>query len=125
MRPESTLIEIIDGTAQVSQKLTGVRSAKQNTDEMLANNYPVDIYAQLAEIDPTDTAQVTDVVDQLADTTGVSNAEPLYPVATTDEPWAEDGQVMSADLAQVQEISAGIDDADVQALDRKSTRLNS
>src|SRR5690625_7806517 len=108
MRPESTLIEIIDGTAQVSQKLTGVRSAKQNTDEMLANNYPVDIYAQLAEIDPTDTAQVTGVGDQLADTTGVSNAEPLYPAATSAEPWAEDGQVMSPELAKAQEISPTI-----------------
>src|SRR5690625_3949010 len=115
-RTASTATALIVGTALVTLILTGGRTAQQNTDEMLANNYPVDIYAQLAEIDPTDTAQVTDVVDQLADTTGVSNAEPLYPVATTDEPWAEDGQVMSADLAQVQEISAGIDDADVQAL---------
>src|SRR5699024_8483293 len=43
------------GTALVAMILTGGRTAQHNTDELLANNYPVDIYAQLTQVDASDT----------------------------------------------------------------------
>src|SRR5699024_2114851 len=48
---------------------------------------------------------------------------PLYPVATLDEPWSDTDQVMSADVQQVADVSAGIDDADAQALKEPGTVL--
>src|SRR5699024_6511829 len=47
----------------------------------------------------------------------------LYPVATLDEPWSDTDQVMSADVQQVADVSAGIDDADAQALKEPCTVL--
>lgn len=122
-RTAATATALIVGTALVALILTGGRTAQHNTDEMLANNYPVDISAQLTEVDPTDTAQVNEVTEQLADTAGIANAVPLFPVGTTDEPWADDGQVMSVDPVQVQDISAGIDDGEAQALQQPGTVL--
>src|SRR5699024_12852126 len=103
--------------------LTGCRTAQQNTDKLLANSYPVDIYAQLTPVDASDTAEVASVTDDLADTAGISNVAPLYPVATLDEPWSDTDQVMSADVQQVADVSAGIDDADAQALKEPGTVL--
>src|SRR5699024_12511635 len=71
----------------------------------------VDVYAQLTQIDPTDTAQVASTMQKLADTTGVAGAEALYPVGSIDESWSQ--QVMTADPQRLASI------------DRKSTRLNS
>lgn len=122
-RTAATATALVVGTALVAMILTGGRTAQHNTDELLANNYPVDIYAQLTQVDASDTAEVASVTDELADTAGISNAAPLYPVATLDEPWSDTDQVMSADVQQVADVSAGIDDADAQALKEPGTVL--
>src|SRR5699024_12540245 len=110
-RTAATAPALVVGTALVAMILTGGRTAQHHTDELLANDYPVDIYAQLTQVDASDTAEVASVTDELADTAGISNAAPLYPVATLDEPWSDTDQVMSADVQQVADVSAGIDDA--------------
>src|SRR5699024_2416246 len=61
--------------------------------------------------------------DELAATAGISNAAPLYAVATLDDPWSDTDQVMSADVQQVADVAAGIDDADAQALKEPGTVL--
>src|SRR5690625_5365322 len=104
-RTAATATALIVGTTLVALILTGGRTAQDNTDELLATNYPVDIYAELSEVDPADTAQLAAVTDELADTNGIASAEALTPVATLDEPWAE--VVYSANphtLAAISEI---------------------
>src|SRR5699024_7294776 len=84
-RTAATATALIVGTTLVAMILTGGRTAQDSTDEMLATKYPVDVYAQLTQIDPTDTAQVASTTQKLADTTGVAGAEALYPVGSIDE----------------------------------------
>src|SRR5690625_769239 len=50
-RTAATATALVVGTALVAMILTGGRTAQHNTDELLANNYPVDIYAQLTQVD--------------------------------------------------------------------------
>src|SRR5699024_11808494 len=79
-RTAATATALVVGTALVAMILTGGRTAQHTTDELLAKNYQVDIYAQLTQVDTSDTATVASVTDALADTAGVSIAAPLYPV---------------------------------------------
>src|SRR5690625_274392 len=88
-RTAATATALIVGTTLVALILTGGRTAQDNTDELLATNYPVDIYAELSDVDPTDTAQLAAITDELAGTNGIAAAEALTPVATLDEPWAD------------------------------------
>lgn len=122
-RTAATATALIVGTTLVTLILTGGRTAQDNTDELLATKYPVDVYAQLTDVDPTDTDQISSTVDQLASTAGITGAEALYPVGSIDESWATAGEVMMADPGQLAEISADIDQADAQALQEPGTVL--
>lgn len=122
-RTAATATALIVGTTLVTMILTGGRTAQLNTDEMLATKYPVDVYAQLTDIDPTDSTEVTSTVDELADTAGIADAEALYPIGNIDEPWADTGEVMMADPAQLADISADLDASDAQALQEPGTVL--
>src|SRR5699024_10713387 len=120
-RTAATATALIVGTTLVAMILTGGRTAQDSTDEMLATKYPVDVYAQLTQIDPTDTAQVASTTQKLADTTGVAGAEALYPVGSTDESWSQ--QVMTADPQRLASISDSVSDDDAQALQEPGTVL--
>ncbi|WP_022870311.1 ABC transporter permease [Yaniella halotolerans] len=120
-RTAATATALIVGTTLVAMILTGGRTVQDSTDEMLATKYPVDVYAQLTEIDPTDTAQVTSTAETLADTAGIADAEALYPVGSIDESWAE--QVMAADPQRLAGISDALSDDDAQALRQPGTVL--
>lgn len=122
-RTAATATALVVGTTLVAMILTGGRTAQQNTDEMLATEYPVDISAQLTDFDPTDTAQIDATVDELASTAGIADAEALYPVGTIDEPWSATGEVVSAEPMQLAEISADIDRDQAQALQEPGTVL--
>src|SRR5699024_9854931 len=56
-------------------------------------------------------------------TAGSWKRAPAYSVAALEEPWSDTEQVMSADVQQVADVSAGIDDADARALDEPGTVL--
>src|SRR5699024_3223996 len=71
-RTAATATALIVGTTLVAMILTGGRTAQQNTDEMLATKYPVDVYAQLTDIDPTDSSEVSSTVEELAGTAGIA-----------------------------------------------------
>lgn len=120
-RTAATATALIVGTTLVAMILTGGRTAQDSTDEMLATNYPVDIYAQLADIDPADTAQVNSTTEALAETAGIADAEALYPVGSIDESWSE--QVMMADPEHLAGISDSVSDDDAQALEEPGTVL--
>lgn len=120
-RTAATATALIVGTTLVAMILTGGRTAQDSTDEMLATKYPVDVYAQLTQIDPTDTAQVASTTQKLADTTGVAGAEALYPVGSIDESWSQ--QVMTADPQRLASISDSVSDDDAQALQEPGTVL--
>jgi putative ABC transport system permease protein len=120
-RTAATATALIVGTTLVALILTGGRTAQDNTDELLATNYPVDIYAELSDVDPADTAQLAAVTDELAGTTGVAAAEALTPVATLDEPWAE--VVYSADPHTLAAISDGMTDDEAASLQDPGTVL--
>ncbi|NLZ98624.1 MAG: FtsX-like permease family protein [Micrococcus sp.] len=120
-RTAATATALIVGTTLVAMILTGGRTAQDSTDEMLATNYPVDIYAELADIDPTDTAQVNATTEALAETAGIAGAEELYPVGSIDESWSE--QVMTADPEHLAGISDSVSDDDAQALEETGTVL--
>ena len=120
-RTAATATALIVGTTLVAMILTGGRTAQDSTDEMLATNYPVDIYAELADIDPTDTAQVNSTTEALAETAGIAGAEALYPVGSIDESWSE--QVMTANPEHLAGISESVSDDDAQALEETGTVL--
>ncbi|MDN5818320.1 MAG: FtsX-like permease family protein [Yaniella sp.] len=120
-RTAATATALIVGTTLVAMILTGGRTAQDSTDEMLATNYPVDIYAELADIDPADTAQVNSTTEALAETAGIADAEALYPVGSIDESWSE--QVMTADPEHLAGISDSVSDDDAQALEETGTVL--
>lgn len=120
-RTAATATALIVGTTLVAMILTGGRTAQDSTDEMLATNYPVDIYAELADIDPTDTAQVNSTTEALAETAGIAGAEALYPVGSIDESWSE--QVMTADPEHLAGISDSVSNDDAQALEEPGTVL--
>ena len=120
-RTAATATALIVGTTLVAMILTGGRTAQDSTDEMLATNYPVDIYAELADIDPTDTAQVNSTTEALAETAGIAGAEALYPVGSIDESWSE--QVMTANPEHLAAISDSVSDDDAQALEETGTVL--
>lgn len=120
-RTAATATALIVGTTLVAMILTGGRTAQDSTDEMLATNYPVDIYAELADIDPADTAQVNSTTEALAETAGIADAEALYPVGSIDESWSE--QVMTADPEHLAAISDSVSDDDAQALEETGTVL--
>lgn len=120
-RTAATATALIVGTTLVAMILTGGRTAQDSTDEMLATNYPVDIYAELADIDPADTAQVNSRTEALAETAGIADAEALYPVGSIDESWSE--QVMTADPEHLAGISDSVSDDDAQALEETGTVL--
>src|SRR5699024_10212213 len=120
-RTAATATALIVGTTLVAMILTGGRTAQDSTDEMLATNYPVDIYAELADIDPTDTAQVNSTTEALAETAGIAGAEALYPVCAIDESWSE--QVMTADPEHLAGISESVSENDAQALEETGTVL--
>lgn len=122
-RTAATATALIVGTTLVALILTGGRTAQNNTDEMLATEYPVDVYAQLTNIDPTDTTAVDSTVDQLASTSGIADAEPVYPVGSIEESWSDAGTVMTAEPAEVANISADMDANDAQALQEPGTVL--
>lgn len=122
-RTAATATALIVGTTLVALILTGGRTAQNNTDEMLATEYPVDVYAQLTDIDPTDTTAVDSTVDQLASTSGIADAEPVYPVGSIEESWSDAGTVMTAEPAEVANISADMDANDAQALQEPGTVL--
>ncbi|GAA2027025.1 FtsX-like permease family protein [Yaniella flava] len=122
-RTAATATALIVGTTLVAMIITGGRTAQENTDEMLATKYPVDVYAQLTDMDPTDSGEIDSTVEQLADTTGVADAEPLYPVGSIDEPWSNTGEVMTANPMQLADISADISEAEAQALQDPGTVL--
>lgn len=120
-RTAATATALIVGTTLVAMILTGGRTAQDSTGEMLATNYPVDIYAELADIDPTDTAQVHSTTEALTETAGIADAEALYPVGSIDESWSE--QVMTADPEHLAAISDSVSDDDAQALEEPGTVL--
>lgn len=122
-RTAATATALVVGTTLVALILTGGRTAQDNTDELLATNYPVDIYAQLTDVDATDTDQIDAIADDIMATAGIANAEALYPVATIDESWSENGTIMSAEPAQLAAISDGIGDDDATALQEPGTVL--
>src|SRR5699024_4869881 len=93
---------------------------QHNTDQLLATNYPVDITANLADVDPQDSQRIDEIVAAMHDTAGVDNAAPLQPIGTIQ---GQDEAVMAGDPTQLAEISAGLTNTDVAALQEPGTVL--
>ena len=119
-RTAATAAALIIGTTLVAMILTGGRTFQHNTDQLLATNYPVDITADLANVDPANSQRIDEIVTAMSNTTGVENAAPLQPIGTIQD---QDETVMAGDPAQLAEISAGLTDADVAALEEPGTVL--
>lgn len=119
-RTAATATALIIGTTLVALMLTGGRTVQHNIDQMLATSFPVDISARLSDIDPADTAAITATTQTLAETPGISAASPLYPVGTLEE---YGDPVLTGELTELTQISAGLTDDDVAALAEPGTVL--
>ena len=119
-RTAATATALIIGTTLVAMILTGGRTVQDNTDQLLATSFPVDVYAPLADIEPTDTQRLDETTDALATTPGVAAATVLTPVAT----FGDDGeQVLAGDPETIESISAALTDDDAAALAEPGTVL--
>ncbi|GAA4477278.1 FtsX-like permease family protein [Enteractinococcus fodinae] len=122
-RTAATAAALIIGTTLVTLILTGGRTVQHNTDELLATNYPVDIYVELSGVAATDEQDVSATTERLAATSGISSAEALAPVASIDEPWAASGTIFAGDPNELATISDGIADDEARALQTPGTVL--
>ena len=122
-RTAATATALIVGTTLITLILTGGRTVQHNTDELLATNYPVDIYVELSDISTSDDQQLNAITHELAATAGIDHAEALTPVATVDESWSGTGTVLAGAPEQLAAISEAIDDDDAQALQEPGTIL--
>lgn len=118
-RTAATATALVVGTTLVAMILTGGRTAQDNTDELLATNYPVDIYAHVND-ESLDLAALTEDIETTA---GIAEAQTLHLVGTIDEAWASSDTVFSAEPAQLPQVSAGITDDDATALEQPGTVL--
>jgi len=119
-RTAATATALIIGTTLVAMILTGGRTVQENTDQLLVTNFPVDIYAELADIDPTDTAQLRQTTDALAATDGIHSATALTPVATIGD---QQEPVFAGDPTRIAQISATLSEDDAAALSKPNTVL--
>ncbi len=119
-RTAATAAALIIGTTLVAMILTGGRTFQHNSDQLLATNYPVDIYADLTNVDAADSQRVDEIVTAMRNTSGVENAAQLQPVGTVQD---HNEPVMAGDPAQLAQISVGLTDADVAALQAPGTVL--
>ncbi|GAA4115403.1 ABC transporter permease [Enteractinococcus coprophilus] len=119
-RTAATATALIIGTTLVAMILTGGRTVQENTDQLLATSFPVDVYAELSDIDPADSQRLEETTRAVATTPGVAAAVPLTPVATT----VDQGEhVMAGDPKRIAQISAALTEQDAAALADPGTVL--
>ena len=122
-RTAATAAALIIGTTLVTLILTGGRTAQHNTDELLATQYPVDIYVELSNVEATNGEDLSAVTERLAATSGISRAAALTPVATIDESWAASDTIFAGEPNQLAAISDGIAEDEARALQTPGTVL--